>query len=283
MSNQDEQRILDAARQGAGRAMSELRRAGVNAAANLDVVREQASALTDQQRAEFVDAGRAATARAHTALAEHKHLEAPVDVLAGVIADLEAHPFDEGAVRRQVNQYITDQVMLNTGLDASELRAQGSFELGYVGGAEAVQSVIAQHDLVRVQAAQERQAAIPAQSLPVESQLDRLGFSRRVNELHQERRIDRETVVGLLDMAAASDDLREFKSRWNYTGARLMGGAEHRYLDSALNTPEGQRADSWQEAQVWARAYGTDQRAGVAFAQQHEQQRQQQMAQQMAV
>lgn len=105
------------------------------------------------------------------------------------------------------------------------------------------------------------------------AELDRLEFSARVSDLYQAGRIDGRTVQTLRDMADDSTNAREFRTRFHFGGARMMPAAEYRYLVSALETPEGQRPQTWAEAEAYARAWGADRYDSVRHTQQIEQDR----------
>lgn len=88
--------------------------------------------------------------------------------------------------------------------------------------------------------------------------LDRLEFSRRVGHLLEGGRIDQQAVGNLLDMASESKDLTEFQARMHYGGSRMLGAVEYRYLMTTLETPEGQRPQTWSESETYVRAFGFD-------------------------
>lgn len=118
----------------------------------------------------------------------------------------------------------------------------------------------------------------PASRHELLGQLDYLEFSGRVAELRAAGRIDTATEQMLLEMANDSVDLEEFQARMHYGGARILGATEHRYLTSALETPEGQRPDTWAEADAYVRAFGFDRYSTVCKVQQLEQDHQMQAA-----
>lgn len=105
--------------------------------------------------------------------------------------------------------------------------------------------------------------------------LDHLEFSGRVGHLRQAGRIDAQTERNLLDMASESKDLTEFKTRMHYGGARMMGAAEYRYLVTTLETPEGQRPQTWDESEAYARAFGFDRYESICRISQMERDREQ--------
>lgn len=108
--------------------------------------------------------------------------------------------------------------------------------------------------------------------------LDRLEFSRRVGHLVESGRIDQQTVGNLLDMASESKDLREFQARMHYGGSRMLGAVEYRYLMTTLETPEGQRPQTWSESETYVRAFGFDRYETVTQQAQMEHDRQQQQS-----
>lgn len=110
------------------------------------------------------------------------------------------------------------------------------------------------------------------------AQLDRLEFSRRVSDLRQAERISGDTERMLFDMASDSQDLTQFKARMYFGGARMMPAAEYQYLVSALETPEGQRPQTWAEASAYAKAWGVDRYESVRHTQQIERDQAQQQA-----
>lgn len=108
----------------------------------------------------------------------------------------------------------------------------------------------------------------------VAAELEHLEFWQRVDELRAVGRISPQTEMQLKDMAEDSTDIREFKTRLNYGGPQLMDATEHRYLTSAVETPEGRRPETWQESSAYVRAFGTDQHHSIAAVQQQERERQ---------
>lgn len=112
------------------------------------------------------------------------------------------------------------------------------------------------------------------QDRTVVEELEYLEFSDRVTELYEAGRLDQEARQRLRDMAAQSNDLREFKARLHYGGPRMMGPTEYRYLSSTVDTPEGQRPESWQQSESYVRAFGIDRYATLTGVQQQERDRQ---------
>lgn len=109
----------------------------------------------------------------------------------------------------------------------------------------------------------------------VEKELDRLHFTERVTQLKEAGRIDERTVQNFQDMAAESADMTQFKSRMHYGGPRMLGATEYRYLQSALDTPEGGTPYSWEESEAYVKAFGFDQYETVCRISQMERDRQQ--------
>jgi len=114
----------------------------------------------------------------------------------------------------------------------------------------------------------------PATEHDVVAELEHLEFWHRVNELRGAGRLSAQSELQLADMARDSTDLREFKTRLHYGGPLLMDATEHRYLTSAVETPEGRRPESWAESSAYVRAFGTDQYQSIAAVQQQERERQ---------
>ncbi|SDQ33313.1 hypothetical protein [Leucobacter chromiiresistens] len=81
----------------------------------------------------------------------------------------------------------------------------------------------------------------------------------------------------LQDMAQDSTDLREFKTRLNYGGPHLMNAVEHRYVSSAVETPEGRRPETWAESSAYVRAFSPDGYTGPSAQQRQQHDHQQQM------
>ncbi|WP_244887477.1 hypothetical protein [Leucobacter chromiiresistens] len=121
-----------------------------------------------------------------------------------------------------------------------------------------------------------RQVEPPAPEVDVFAELEHLEFWKRVAELREAGRISLVAESKLQDMAQDSTDLREFKTRLNYGGPHLMDAVEHRYVSSAVETPEGRRPETWAESSAYVRAFGTDGYTAPS-AQQRQQQDQQQM------
>lgn len=110
-------------------------------------------------------------------------------------------------------------------------------------------------------------------------QLEDLEFSERITELKSAGRLDPATEQALADMVAVSNDLSDFQARMHSGGVRDLGAVEYRYLNSALETPLGQRPESWNESAVWVRSFGVDQYQSTAIFQQAEQHREATMTQ----
>lgn len=71
----------------------------------------------------------------------------------------------------------------------------------------------------------------------------------------------------------AESGFAEFHARMRYAGPRMVGATEHRYLLSAIETPEGRRPETWAEPSAYVRAYGVDRYEGAREMQRMERDR----------